>query len=84
MNKSVLLKEAAAKLKTNPKDVPARIDALMVEMKQLQHENESLATKLDNIEAGNLVSKVKEINGVTSFSCKGSRNRYEQSTQYGG
>ena len=65
MNEQIgLLKEAAAKLKTNVKDVPARIDALMVETKQLHHENESLATKLGNIEAGNLVSKVKEINGV--------------------
>ena len=65
MNEQIgLLKEAAAKLKTNVKDVPARIDALMVETKQLHHENESLATKLGNIEAGNLVSKVKDINGV--------------------
>ena len=65
MNEQIgLLKEAAAKLKTNVKDVPARIDALMAETKQLHHENESLATKLGNIEAGNLVSKVKDINGV--------------------
>ena len=65
MNEQIgLLKEAAAKLKTNVKDVPARIDALMVEMKQLHRENESLATKLGNIEAGSLVSKVKDINGV--------------------
>ena len=65
MNEQIgLLKEAAAKLKTNVKDVPTRIDALMAEIKQLHHENESLATKLGNIEAGNLVSKVKDINGV--------------------
>ena len=30
----------------------------------MHRENESLATKLGNIEAGNLVSKVKDINGV--------------------
>ncbi|HYK73100.1 MAG TPA: alanine--tRNA ligase [Pseudoneobacillus sp.] len=59
-----LLKEVAEKLKSNPKDVSTRVDTLLVEMKQLQRENESLATKLGNIEAGNLVSKVKEINGV--------------------
>ena len=71
MNEQIgLLKEAAAKLKTNVKDVPARIDALMAEMKQLHRENESLATKLGNIEAGNLVSKVKEINGVTVLVAK--------------
>jgi alanyl-tRNA synthetase len=59
-----ILKEAASKLKTNLKDVPTRIDAIMAETKQLHHENESLAAKLGNIEAGNLVSKVKDINGV--------------------
>ena len=71
MNEQIgLLKEAAAKLKTNVKDVPARIDALMAETKQLHHENESLATKLGNIEAGNLVSKVKDINGVAVLVAK--------------
>lgn len=59
-----LLKEAANKLKTNPKDVSTRIDSLLTEVKQLQRENESLATKLSNIEAGNLVDKVKMVNEV--------------------
>lgn len=59
-----LLKDAANKLKTNPKDVPTRIDSLLTEVKQLQRENESLATKLSNIEAGNLVDKVKMVNEV--------------------
>ncbi|WP_077214070.1 alanine--tRNA ligase [Bacillus dakarensis] len=60
-----VLKEAANKLKTNPKDVANRIDVLLGEMKQLQRENESLSTKLGNIEAGSLVDQAKEINGVT-------------------
>ncbi|WP_400242588.1 alanine--tRNA ligase [Niallia sp. JL1B1071] len=59
-----LLKDAANKLKTNPKDVATRIDSLLTEVKQLQRENESLAAKLSNIEAGNLVEKVKMVNGV--------------------
>jgi alanyl-tRNA synthetase len=59
-----ILKSAAAKLKTSPKDVPSRIDTILAEAKQLQRENESLAAKLGNIEAGSLASKVKEINGV--------------------
>jgi len=63
-NQISILKDAAAKLKTNPKEVPARIEILQNEIKHLQRENESLATKLGNIEAGNLVSKVKDINGV--------------------
>ncbi|MGZ4160137.1 MAG: DHHA1 domain-containing protein, partial [Neobacillus sp.] len=65
-----LLKDAAEKLKTNPKDILTRIDGLTGEIKQLQRENESLATKLGNIEAGNLVAKAKEIDGVTVLAAK--------------
>ncbi|XJZ26320.1 alanine--tRNA ligase [Bacillota bacterium Lsc_1132] len=65
-----LLKTAAEKLKANPKEIVNRIDSLMTEMKQLQRENESLAAKLGNIEAGSLVSKAKEVNGVTVLSAK--------------
>jgi alanyl-tRNA synthetase len=59
-----ILKESAAKLKTNVHDVPARIDILQNEIKHLHRENESLAAKLGNIEAGSLASKVKDVNGV--------------------
>lgn len=66
MNEQItVLKDASGKLKTNPKDLSARIDVLLGEMKQLQRENESLAAKLGNIEAGSLVSKAKEVNGIT-------------------
>ncbi|OLS41593.1 alanine--tRNA ligase [Bacillus sp. MRMR6] len=65
-----LLKEAADKLKTNPKEIVNRIEVLMTEMRQLQRENESLASKLGNIEAGNLVSKAKEIDGVTVLAAR--------------
>lgn len=71
MNDQVgLLKDAADKLKTNPKEVVNRIEVLMAEIKQLQRENESLAAKLGNIEAGNLVSKAKQIDGVTVLAAK--------------
>jgi alanyl-tRNA synthetase len=71
MNDQVaLLKDAADKLKTNPKEVVNRIEVLMSEIKQLQRENESLAAKLGNIEAGNLVSKAKQIDGVTVLAAK--------------
>ena len=59
-----ILKSAAAKLKTNVHDVPARIDTLQNEIKHLHRENESLAAKLGNIEAGSLASKVKDVNGI--------------------
>ncbi|WP_342432408.1 alanine--tRNA ligase [Neobacillus sp. FSL H8-0543] len=65
-----LLKEASEKLKTSPKEMVNRIEVLMSEMRQLQRENESLSTKLGNIEAGNLVSKAKEIDGVTVLAAK--------------
>ncbi|MFE8703272.1 alanine--tRNA ligase [Cytobacillus sp. FJAT-54145] len=65
-----LLKEAAGKLKTNPKEISTRIEGLLVELKQLQRENESLTAKLGNIEAGNLVDQVKEVNGVKMLSAK--------------
>jgi alanyl-tRNA synthetase len=71
MNDQVsLLKDAADKLKTNPKEVVNRIEVLMTEIKQLQRENESLAAKLGNIEAGSLVSKAKVIDGVTVLAAK--------------
>ncbi|MBO9130454.1 alanine--tRNA ligase [Bacillus sp. 165] len=59
-----LLKETAAKLKTNPKDILTRVDGLFAEVKQLQKENESLAAKLSNIEAGSLADQVRDIDGV--------------------
>jgi alanyl-tRNA synthetase len=59
-----VLKDAAAKLKTNLKDVPARIETVLAEVKDLHRENESLTAKLSNIEASSLVSNVKDVNGV--------------------
>lgn len=65
-----MLKEAADKLKTTPKEVVTRIDSILAEMKHLERENESLAAKLGNIEAGNLVSKAVDIEGVTVLAAK--------------
>lgn len=65
-----LLKDAAAQLKTNLKDVPTRVESLLSDMKELQRENESLKTKLGNIEAGSLLSSIKEVNGVKMLAAK--------------
>ncbi len=73
------LKQAANKLKTNPREVVTRIDSLMLEMKELQRENESLTAKLSNIEAGSLADKVKVIDGVNVLYAKvdaGDSNNY--------
>lgn len=65
-----LLKEASNKLKANPKDIVSRIEALQNDMRQLQRENESMSAKLGNIQAGNLMNEVKEINGVKVLASK--------------
>ncbi|MFD3449305.1 alanine--tRNA ligase [Microbacteriaceae bacterium 4G12] len=71
MNNQVgILKEAASKLKTNTKDILTRVDGLFAEVKQLQKENESLAAKLSNIEAGSLTDQVQTIDGVTVLASK--------------
>lgn len=71
MNEQIgILKEAASKLKTSPKEVANRVDLLQAEIKQLQRENESLAAKLGNIEAGSLIENAKNIAGVNVLSAK--------------
>ncbi|MBN3556261.1 alanine--tRNA ligase [Fictibacillus nanhaiensis] len=65
-----LLKDTAAKLKTNLKDVPQRIDALNDQIRELQKEKESLAAKIGNMEAGSLVDEVQTINGVSVIAKK--------------
>ncbi|WML45493.1 alanine--tRNA ligase [Neobacillus sp. PS3-40] len=65
-----LLKEAAEKLKTNPREIVSRIEGMLQETRHLQRENESLTAKLGNIEAGNLIANAKEINGVTVLTAK--------------
>ena len=71
MNEQIaLLQEAAQKLKANPREIMGRLDALMNEIRQLQRENESLAARLGNLEAANLVHKVKEVNGIPVLASK--------------
>ncbi len=59
-----LLEQAAEVLKTNVKEVPKRIEALQSDLKEAQRENESLLAKLGNKEAGEILEKVKEIDGI--------------------
>lgn len=60
-----LLKEAAGLLKSNINDVPKRVDATLVQLKELARENESLRGKLGRIEAGSLTDQVKQVAGVS-------------------
>ncbi|GER66253.1 alanine--tRNA ligase [Weizmannia acidilactici] len=65
-----LLKEVSGKLKVKPAELGGRIDTLLHELKELQRENESLSTKLANIEAGSLVDRAKEVDGVKVLAAK--------------
>jgi alanyl-tRNA synthetase len=65
-----VLKESAEKLKVNLKDLPVKIDSLLADLKDAHRENESLKTKLGNIEAKSLESKAVLVNGITVLSAK--------------
>lgn len=59
------LQEAADLLKSNPRDIVSRINGLLQDYRALQRENESLTTKLGNLEAGSVVDQAVTVNGVT-------------------
>ncbi|SFP93045.1 alanine--tRNA ligase [Salibacterium halotolerans] len=64
-NQLSLLKETGEMLKAKTvQDVPQRAEALQQQVRELQRENESLSSKLGNIEAGNLMNQGTTVNGV--------------------
>jgi alanyl-tRNA synthetase len=65
-----LLKEIAQSLKSNINDVPSRVEGLQGQLKELQKENESLRSKLGNIEGSALLQQAQEINGVSLIAAK--------------
>ncbi|OIJ16617.1 alanine--tRNA ligase [Anaerobacillus alkalilacustris] len=66
MNSQVdIVKDAANLLKSNMKDVPEKVKQLQTQIRKLQRENESLAAKLGNIEAGGLVDDVLKVNEIS-------------------
>ncbi|GAE35067.1 alanine--tRNA ligase [Halalkalibacter akibai] len=66
-----LLKDVASHLKVKRvQDVPARIEANVQQIRDLQRDNESLAAKLGNMEAGNLVNEAVTVNGVSVLAKK--------------
>ena len=63
-NQEAVLYEAAHLLKAQlPKDVPAKLEQLSAQIKDLQKENESLQSKLSNSLADEVFEQVKEQNG---------------------
>ncbi|MDQ0339549.1 alanyl-tRNA synthetase [Caldalkalibacillus uzonensis] len=65
-----LLTEAAAKLKTKLDAVPARIEALHHQLKELERENEALKGKLAKLEASRLLDQVQEVDDVPVLAAK--------------
>jgi len=65
-----LLQQAANQLKSNVADVPKRIDALTLQVKELTRENESLQSKLSHIEAGSLLDSVISAGDVSILCAK--------------
>ncbi|MBU9712534.1 alanine--tRNA ligase [Evansella tamaricis] len=59
-----VLKNAADLLKTKLNDVPFRIEQLQKQLKEKERENESFAAKLSQLEAGNILDEMEEINGI--------------------
>lgn len=59
-----MLKQAASLLKSNVGDVPARIESLNQQLKELNKENDSLKARLGSLEAGSLIDQVKQYDGI--------------------
>ncbi|MDQ0481495.1 alanine--tRNA ligase [Guptibacillus hwajinpoensis] len=59
-----ILKNTADLLKSNMKDVPSRTETLLGQIRDLQRQNDSLTSKLANVEAKQMASDVQEIDGV--------------------
>ncbi len=59
-----ILKNTADLLKSNVKDVPSRTEALLGQVRDLQRQNDSLTSKLANVEAKQMSSDVQEVDGV--------------------
>ncbi|MDR0922029.1 MAG: alanine--tRNA ligase [Lactobacillales bacterium] len=60
------LKAVSAMVKSPQlKDVPTKVEALQEQLRELQKENETLATKLANQQAGDIFKDVQEAGGVS-------------------
>ncbi|MBB6454371.1 alanyl-tRNA synthetase [Salirhabdus euzebyi] len=69
-NREALLQKTGTILKTHTDQIPERIEGLYSEMKELMRENESLKSKLSNVEAKGILDRVENINGVNVLAAK--------------
>lgn len=65
------LKEVANALKAPLlAEVPARVEGLQQQLKEVQRENESLRAKLGNIEAASLTDQLKQVDGINVLAAR--------------
>lgn len=65
-----LLRQAASLLKSNVADVPKRIEALFAQLREANREAESLRGKLNHLEAGSLIDRVKTVDNISLLTAK--------------
>lgn len=65
-----ILEQTASLLKSNPKDLVARVEGLQHDLKELQRENASLSAKIAGAQATNILSAAQQIGEVTVLATK--------------
>ena len=58
------LEDIAGKLKASVDNVPQKIEQMMIQIRDLEKENESLSAKLSNAAANDLTGQIQTIDGV--------------------
>ncbi|MHA6260332.1 alanine--tRNA ligase [Sporosarcina sp. CAU 1771] len=66
----LVLEQAAALVKSNTKELVAKIGSVLSDMKELQRENESLSSKLGNSQLTDLLATAQQIEDVTVISAR--------------
>ncbi|AKG04241.1 alanine--tRNA ligase [Salimicrobium jeotgali] len=62
--REAVLRESGELLKARMEQVPERIQTLHQEIREMKKENESLTSRLSNLEASSILDEFKEVNGV--------------------
>ncbi|MCZ2259402.1 alanine--tRNA ligase [Sporosarcina sp. G11-34] len=65
-----VLESAAELLKSNPKELVTKVGSVLADIKELQRENESLASKLGNSQLTEIMEAAQEIDGITVISAR--------------
>ena len=65
-----MVEDAAALVKSNPKDLVAKISSVQTDMKELQRENESLAAKLGNSQVADVLATAQQVGEISVVSAR--------------